>query len=261
MTRGSASSVLSATTSRAVTPFLPFKTIALCDAYDFYIQKGSPVIKVVKILSQTSNPITAKISTAIGGKGRTFNSFPKKGDTMYAVQAMGDDMPIIFAYANGYNGNLNNPTPVDDEKFISLSGSYFWYKKSGSYNINVKLNYVAEIGKDYALKAKKSVSIETLDMSISCQSYAVTSSARINIITKAMYAKAENIKIKANATAIIESPKICLGSQSADQPAVLGKRLLDWINTHTHTGNLGYPTTPPLTPLPASVLSTIVKLK
>ena len=260
VTRGSASSALSIMTGKTVTPYLPFKTIALSDAYDLFIQKGSPAVKVVKILSQTSNPITAKIATFIGGKGRVFNSFPKKGDTMYAVQAIGDDMPVIFAYANGYSGNMNNQTSVDDEKFVSLSGSYFWYKKSGSYNINIKLNYLAEVGKDYALKAKQSVYIETKNVEFSCAEYYINSKSRVNFKTKNLNIESEVAKIKASSAITIDSPKVVIGGASASEKAVLGNKLMTWINSHTHIGNLGFPTAPPMTPMPPDVLSAIVKL-
>lgn len=51
----------------------------------------------------------------------------------------------------------------------------------------------------------------------------------------------------------LKNGKVLLGSEKADQPAVLGtvfqtmmSTVLNAIATHTHTGNVGYPTGPPL---------------
>lgn len=261
VTRGAASTRLLQSVSKTVTPYMPFKTIALSDAFDYFIEKGAMPVKVVKIISQTGMPITAKIATFIGGRGRVFNSFPKKGDTMYAVQAIGDDMPVIFAYANGYNGNMNNSTTPDDEKFISLSGSYFWYKKSGSYNINIKQNYLAEVGKDYMLKAKESVAIETKKAGLTCDEFNVKSKNKIYFKTKTTNIETETAKLKATESTIIDSPKVVIGGSSATEPAVLGKILKQWLNNHNHIGNLGFPTAPPMIPLPENALSEKVKLK
>jgi len=58
----------------------------------------------------------------------------------------------------------------------------------------------------------------------------------------------------------IKSSAIKIGSDSATEPLVLGTQLLTaltnlllWLSTHTHTGNLGAPTSPPLVPPSSSV--------
>ncbi len=57
--------------------------------------------------------------------------------------------------------------------------------------------------------------------------------------------------------AVVNSPKIDLGESSSLEPSVLGDKLADWIkkelklqfDQHTHVGNLGRPTGPPILPL------------
>ncbi len=49
--------------------------------------------------------------------------------------------------------------------------------------------------------------------------------------------------------------------EAASELAVLGSELVSWLSTHTHTGNQGSPTSPPITPPPPSMLSTSVKIK
>ena len=58
----------------------------------------------------------------------------------------------------------------------------------------------------------------------------------------------------------IFSDNIKLSSDATTQKAVLGDLLKTWLDTHTHTGNLGYPTSQPNTPLPDSTLSKKITL-
>jgi uncharacterized protein involved in type VI secretion and phage assembly len=54
---------------------------------------------------------------------------------------------------------------------------------------------------------------------------------------------------------VIGTAGVSIGSSSATEPLVLGNSLLLALNTHTHLGNLGAPTGPPMVPLPPTVLS------
>jgi Type VI secretion system/phage-baseplate injector OB domain len=54
---------------------------------------------------------------------------------------------------------------------------------------------------------------------------------------------------------VIGQAGVSIGSSSAIEPLVLGQSLLMVLNTHTHLGNLGAPTSPPVVPFPPTVLS------
>ena len=54
---------------------------------------------------------------------------------------------------------------------------------------------------------------------------------------------------------VIGKAGVSIGSSSATEPLVLGNSLILALNTHTHVGNLGAPTSPPVVPLTPSVLS------
>lgn len=65
----------------------------------------------------------------------------------------------------------------------------------------------------------------------------------------------KTFKIVASSECTIDSPKINLGN-GAVESLVLGTAFKTYFDTHTHTGNLGAPTTPPLVPMPPNTLST-----
>jgi hypothetical protein len=48
---------------------------------------------------------------------------------------------------------------------------------------------------------------------------------------------------------------VSIGSASAAEPLVLGQSLVLALNTHTHLGNLGAPTSPPVVPFTPALLS------
>jgi hypothetical protein len=54
---------------------------------------------------------------------------------------------------------------------------------------------------------------------------------------------------------VIGASGVSIGSASATEPLVLGTSLLAALNTHTHVGNLGAPTSPPVVPFTPAVLS------
>ena len=54
---------------------------------------------------------------------------------------------------------------------------------------------------------------------------------------------------------VIGTTGVSIGSSSAAEPLVLGNQLVLALNTHTHVGNLGAPTSPPVVPFTSAVLS------
>ena len=65
----------------------------------------------------------------------------------------------------------------------------------------------------------------------------------------------KSIVIKAENVIIDQAKSIELG-KGATEPVILGKYFMDMVfNTHTHIGNLGAPTSPPMVPMTPVSLS------
>lgn len=60
---------------------------------------------------------------------------------------------------------------------------------------------------------------------------------------------------------VIGETGVSIGSANATEPLVLGNQLVLALNTHTHVGNLGAPTSPPVVPFSPAVLSTTNKVQ
>jgi len=73
----------------------------------------------------------------------------------------------------------------------------------------------------------------------------------VNITTE------EDIKIIASSKVVVDAPAIEL-SEGATEAVIKGTTFQGLFNAHTHNGNMGAPTGPPLAPLTGSELSTIV---
>lgn len=80
-----------------------------------------------------------------------------------------------------------------------------------------------------------------------------------NGITIQMKDESNEVVLTSSGIALV-SKAVMIGSDSASQPLVLGTQLLTaltnlltYLTSHTHTGNLGAPTSPPLIPPNASV--------
>jgi hypothetical protein len=89
----------------------------------------------------------------------------------------------------------------------------------------------------------------------------VKAQADITIDTvKDVKVKAKNATITASGTATVEGKTVKLGTAAA-QSAVLGDTFKALFDSHTHLGNLGAPTTPPMVPLLPTALSRKVKVE
>jgi hypothetical protein len=67
-----------------------------------------------------------------------------------------------------------------------------------------------------------------------------------------------NLTIKTSSKVKVDSPSIELGSKAAEA-VIKGNTFQALFNAHTHIGNLGAPTGPPIIPLNGSELSTVTK--
>jgi hypothetical protein len=98
----------------------------------------------------------------------------------------------------------------------------------------------------------------------------ITHANMINITSEAdVNVKCENVNVEANAdvnikcqNAIIDHAGSIELGKGAFEPAVLGDQMTALFNSHTHIGNMGAPTSPPMAPMGAPQLSAVnVKVK
>jgi phage baseplate assembly protein V len=81
----------------------------------------------------------------------------------------------------------------------------------------------------------------------------------INIkASEAVSIETKTANVTASTEAVIEAPAVKLGA-SAAEAVIKGNTFQSLFNAHTHNGNLGAPTGPPIVPLNGSELSTKVK--
>jgi hypothetical protein len=98
----------------------------------------------------------------------------------------------------------------------------------------------------------------------------VTHANMINITSEAdVNVKCENVNVEANAdvnikcqNAIIDHASSIELGKGAVELAVLGDQMTTLFNSHTHIGNMGAPTSPPMAPMGPPQLSAVnVKVK
>ena len=88
----------------------------------------------------------------------------------------------------------------------------------------------------------------------------IKNDGEINLITEANNILVETdqvVEIKCD-RAYVNSPNIELGETALEQ-VIKGNTFQALFNTHTHVGNLGSPTTPPVVPLTGTELSQVTK--
>lgn len=130
-------------------------------------------------------------------------------------------------------------------------------EKDGSFQVkNKNATYRMDKTGEVALTAKKDIKLETeTNISVKAKgNVTVTTDKEKSEITVI----AKTVKVNAKDSVMVEAKEIKLG-EKAVEAVILGDTFKTIFDTHTHTGNLGAPTTPPLAPMPPTALSKKVK--
>lgn len=193
-------------------------------------------------------------------------------------------MPVLQSFA-GKNNAYIMPS-VDDtvvclisprgEAGVVLGSIYTGINKplisdENKYNITFEDETVIEYDKkESILKADikgsaeiiidKSITITiTEDKEISAKNIKITAESEVNIECKTANIKADSEANIEAGTVNLKGSKVNVGENAAK--GILHEGLIDWLSTHTHTGNMGSPTSPPVAPLiSASCVSSTCKV-
>lgn len=151
-----------------------------------------------------------------------------------------------------------NTRPKDnDENIISLhleDGSSIKYdKKESKLNIDIKGDIELNIDKSIIINIKEDRELKAKNIKISAES-------KVEIESEQAVIKAKSKAEVEAQEVIVKGNKINLGEEAA--LGVVDERIVSFLNSHTHTGNMGNPTSPPVTPfLKDSFVGATVKVK
>ena len=226
------------------------KIFGLFNSEDPVIENGKPTGQITKVeipLEQIpwANPATGKFFAGGETKGFGDISIPKVGTIVKVVFPTGD----LYAPEWSFIQNLN--IQAVEEIQDSYEGSHIMLYDNDE---QVKVFYTP--GKGFNIFHKDSQVIINPDSSITIQhkdtesiielvgnTINIVSTSQVNVTTE---------------KAVIDAGAIELGS-GALEAVIKGKTFQSLFNAHTHIGNLGAPTSPPVVPLTGSELSTVTK--
>jgi hypothetical protein len=138
--------------------------------------------------------------------------------------------------------------------------------KAGPTTVNVKPDNSVEIknpnGDSIVMKNDGTITLtHSKDVTINAGQNATINTGQNTTINASQDALINCINAKISASASIHldcSTSVKLGASVTDA-IILGDKFKQYFDTHTHTGNLGIPTSPPNAPMPASTLSKTTK--
>jgi len=226
---------------------------------------NSDGIALMKVRNPRSLTIECKLSTPIGGRDRVRDYTPTKGDVVYCIHCMDDDYPIIFAFPNGHSGNRQwARLEPGEERDVYRNKTYMWHKINGSCNFNIRNNYLLEVANDfksiiknnYTLEVKDTINISSVDRTwIYAGSFLNLKSAK-NVNIRSEWSSinmraAKNFWAQIDGKVELKCANILLGASEGHELALKGTTAQLEFNTHTHIGNLGFPTAPPTVPMNA----------
>lgn len=93
---------------------------------------------------------------------------------------------------------------------------------------------------------------------INCPSELQVVCTKATVTAPDVIVNSENATLNASVKTVINSPLVEVGGGALEK-IINGETFMTLYNAHTHAGNLGYPTSPPNTPMTAAQLSAKVK--
>jgi len=214
--------------------------------------KGKPTGEVTK----TELPIEA-IPWAMPANGKFFAGGETKGFGDISIPKVGTVVKVQFPTGDFYSPEWSFIQNLNVQAVEEIQDSY-----EGSHILlfdndeEVKLFYTP--GKGFCIFHKNSQILINPDSSITIEH--ADSESIIELVGDTINVVSSNqVNITTN-KAVIDAAAIELG-EGAAEAIIKGNTFQSLFNAHTHIGNLGAPTSPPVVPLSGSELSTISKTK
>ena len=208
----------------------------------------------VKVAFKESGDVVSyymPVLQSFAGKNNAY-IMPSVDDTVVCLISPRGEAGVVVGSI--YTG-MNKPLITDENKYnITFEDeTAIEYDKKESI-LKAEIKGSAEIIID------KSITITiTEDKEISAKNIKITAESEINIECKTANIKADSEANIEAGTVNLKGSKVNVGENAAK--GILHEGLIDWLSTHTHTGNMGSPTSPPVAPLiSASCVSSTCKV-
>lgn len=208
----------------------------------------------VKVAFKESGDVVSyymPVLQSFAGKNNAY-IMPSVDDTVVCLISPRGEAGVVVGSI--YTG-INKPLISDENKYnitFEDESSIEYDKKESILKADIKGS--AEIIID------KSITITiTEDKEISAKNIKITAESEVNIECKTANIKADSEANIEAGTVNVKGSKVNVGENAAR--GILHEGLIDWLSTHTHTGNMGSPTSPPVAPLiSASCVSSTCKV-
>lgn len=195
----------------------------------------------VKVAFKESGDVVSyymPVLQSFAGKNNAY-IMPSVDDTVVCLISPRGEAGVVVGSI--YTG-INKPLITDENKYnitFEDESSIEYDKKESILKADIKGS--AEIVID------KSITITiTEDKEISAKNIKITADSEINIECKTANIKADSEANIETGTVNLKGSKVNVGENAAK--GILHEGLMDWLSSHTHTGNMGSPTSPPVVP-------------
>ena len=208
----------------------------------------------VKVAFKESGDVVSyymPVLQSFAGKNNAY-IMPSVDDTVVCLISPRGEAGVVVGSI--YTG-INKPLISDENKYnitFEDESSIEYDKKESLLKADIKGS--AEIIID------KSITITiTEDKELGAKNIKITAESEINIECKTANIKADSEANIEAGTVNLNGSKVNVGENAAR--GILHEGLIDWLSAHTHTGNMGSPTSPPVAPLiSASCVSSSCKV-
>lgn len=208
----------------------------------------------VKVAFKESGDVVSyymPVLQSFAGKNNAY-IMPSVDDTVVCLISPRGEAGVVVGSI--YTG-INKPLITDENKYNIT------FEDESSIEYDKKENLLkADIKGSAEIVIDKSITITiTEDKEVSAKNIKITAESEINIECKTANIKADSEANIEAGTVNLKGSKVNVGENAAK--GILHEGLIDWLSTHTHTGNMGSPTSPPVAPLiSASCVSSTCKV-